>query len=126
MFKDLIIVSIGSFFGGGLRFLVSKGIQTLTILSFPFGTLTVNVLGCLVIGFLSGILATGAWLSPSMKLMLTTGLCGGFTTFSTFMHESSTMAKNEDFVTLAIYITASLVFGMIAVLAGHAVANSLR
>ena len=72
------------------------------------------------------MLATGAWLSPSMKLMLTTGLCGGFTTFSTFMHESSTMAKNEDFVTLAIYITASLVFGMIAVLAGHAVANSLR
>ena len=53
--KDLILVSIGSFFGGGLRYGVSKVVQSCTVITFPFGTMAVNVLGCLIIGFLSGL-----------------------------------------------------------------------
>ena len=53
--KELLLVSIGSFFGGGMRFWISKMVQSYTFIVFPFGTMTVNVLGCLIIGFLSGL-----------------------------------------------------------------------
>ena len=53
--KEVLIVSIGSFFGGGLRYWISKMVQSCSLIAFPFGTMTVNVLGCFIIGFLSGI-----------------------------------------------------------------------
>ena len=83
--KEILIVSIGSFFGGGMRYWISKLVQSCTVIAFPFGTMAVNVAGCLIIGFLSGLnWQEGGWMSPSAKLLLTTGFCGGFTTFSTF------------------------------------------
>ena len=85
--KEILIVSIGSFFGGGMRYWISKFVQSCTVIAFPFGTMAVNVAGCLIIGFLSGLnWREGGWMSPSAKLLLTTGFCGGFTTFSTFMN----------------------------------------
>ena len=87
--KELLIVSLGSFFGGGMRYGVSKLIATHASLNFPLGTFTVNVLGCLLLGFLSGLNVGSGWLSPSAKLLLTTGFCGGFTTFSTFIDRKS-------------------------------------
>jgi len=119
MIRDFFLVGIGSFFGGGLRFVVSKVIQSCTVIGFPFGTLTVNVLGCLLIGFLSGLPFGGNVMSPSAKLILTTGFCGGFTTFSTFMNESSSLLKNGNFFYLSLYVFVSLAFGFIALLAGH-------
>ena len=89
MLRDFFLVGMGSFLGGGSRFIVSKVIQAWAPLSFPLGTFAVNILGCLIIGFLSGLHWPGGWMSPSMKLVLTTGFCGGFTTFSTFMNEST-------------------------------------
>ena len=53
--KEILIVSIGSFFGGGMRYWISKMVQSCSLIAFPFGTMTVNVLGCLIIGFLSGL-----------------------------------------------------------------------
>lgn len=53
--KEVLIVSIGSFFGGGMRYWVSKMVQSCTVIAFPFGTMAVNVAGCLIIGFLSGL-----------------------------------------------------------------------
>lgn len=86
--KEILIVSIGSFFGGGMRYWISKMVQSCTVIAFPFGTMAVNVAGCLIIGFLSGLnWREGGWMSPSAKLLLTTGFCGGFTTFSTFINE---------------------------------------
>ena len=87
--KEVLIVSIGSFFGGGLRYWISKMVQSCSLIAFPFGTMTVNVLGCFIIGFLSGISWNGGgWMNPSTKLLLTTGFCGGFTTFSTLDRKS--------------------------------------
>lgn len=121
--KEVLIVSIGSFFGGGLRYWVSKVVQSMAVVSFPFGTLTVNVLGCLIIGFLSGLNWNGSMMSPTTKLLLTTGFCGGFTTFSTFMNEASGLMKDEQYAYLLLYLFGSLALGLIAVLAGHYLAK---
>lgn len=122
--KEVILVSVGSFFGGGLRYLMSKLVQSSTLIAFPFGTLAVNVLGCLVIGFLSGLNWNGNGLmSPSTKLLLSTGFCGGFTTFSTFMSESSSLMKDGQYTGMAIYLIGSLTLGLIAVLAGQQLAK---
>lgn len=125
MLKDFLLVSCGSFLGGGLRFLVSKWIQTLSVISFPFGTFTVNVLGCFLIGFLSGLPVSGEVMNPSTKLFLTTGFCGGFTTFSTFMNENSSLLEDENYVYLILYIFGSLALGMAAVLLGNFFGNKL-
>lgn len=116
--KELLIVGIGSFFGGSMRYMVSKLAQQMLASTFPFGTFAVNVLGCLVIGFISAI-PNGGWLSPQAKLFLTTGFCGGFTTFSTFMNEGYGLMKDGDTLMLTLYIIGSLAAGMVAVVAGH-------
>ena len=74
--KEILLVCIGSFFGGGARFLVSKALQSFVALSLPWGTMVVNVLGCFLIGLLSGW-ALNEQLSPTAKLVLVTGFCGG-------------------------------------------------
>lgn len=121
--KELLIVSIGSFFGGGMRFLVSKMVQSCTVFAFPFGTMTVNVLGCLIIGFLSALTWTGTVMSPSTKLLLTTGFCGGFTTFSTFMNETSSLMKEGEYLYVFLYLFGSILLGFLAVLAGQQLAK---
>lgn len=122
--KELILVSVGSFFGGGMRYMVSRMVQSLALVAFPFGTLAVNVLGCLIIGFLSGLNWSGNGLmSDSTKLLLSTGFCGGFTTFSTFMSESSSLMKDGQYLSTAVYLIGSLALGLIAVLAGQQLAK---
>lgn len=122
--KEVLIVSIGSFFGGGMRYWVSKMVQSCTVIAFPFGTMAVNVAGCLIIGFLSGLnWREGGWMSPSAKLLLTTGFCGGFTTFSTFMNEGAGLMKEENYLYMMLYLFGSLALGLIAVLAGHYLAK---
>ena len=122
--KEVLIVSIGSFFGGGMRYWISKMVQSCSLIAFPFGTMTVNVLGCLIIGFLSGLNWNGGGrMSPSTKLLLTTGFCGGFTTFSTFMNEGSALMKDEHYTYMMLYLFGSLALGLIAVLSGHQLAK---
>ena len=122
--KDVILVGIGSFLGGGMRYWVSKMIQSCTLIAFPFGTMTVNILGCFIIGFLSGLNWNGTGImSPSTKLLLTTGFCGGFTTFSTFMNEGASLMKNEHYTYMMLYLFGSLALGLIAVLVGHQLAK---
>lgn len=99
-------------------------VQSCSLIAFPFGTMTVNVLGCLIIGFLSGLNWNGGgWMSPSTKLLLTTGFCGGFTTFSTFINEGSALMKDEHYTYMMLYLFGSLALGLIAVLSGHQLAK---
>lgn len=124
--KEVLIVSIGSFFGGGMRYWISKLVQSCPVIAFPFGTMAVNVAGCLIIGFLSGLnWREGGWMSPSAKLLLTTGFCGGFTTFSTFMNEGAGLMKEENYLYMMLYLFGSLALGLIAVLAGHYLAKMI-
>lgn len=126
MFKDFLLVGIGSFFGGGARLLVSRWVQQLTAVPFPFGTLTVNALGCLLIGFLYGLNWTEGWMSPTTKLILTTGFCGGFTTFSTFMSETTTMHRDGNNIYVLLYIIGSLALGAFMVVAGNYIAKIIQ
>ena len=107
-----------------MRFWISKMVQSYTFIAFPFGTMTVNVLGCLIIGFLSGLNWNGGGLlSPCVKMLLTTGFCGGFTTFSTFMNEGYGLMKDGSYTYMMLYLFGSLALGLLAVLAGHYLAK---
>ena len=118
--KELLLVCIGSFFGGGARYLVSKAVQSWVpaASSFPWGTMTVNVIGCFLIGLLSG-LSLGGQVSPATKLVLVTGFCGGFTTFSTFMNENLLLGRDGAMLSAVLYTLLSLALGLIAVIAGY-------
>ena len=115
--REVFLVSLGSFFGGGLRFLISKVTGLLVATPFPAGTFVVNILGCLLIGFFSGLpQANGTFwgLRPDTRLLLTTGLCGGFTTFSTFSYEALTLIRSGYTCAFLAYIALSVVLGLLA------------
>ncbi|MBR4434429.1 MAG: fluoride efflux transporter CrcB [Bacteroidaceae bacterium] len=113
MIRSLLLVALGGAVGSAGRYLVSLIGGT----SLPWGTFAVNIVGSLLIGFLTGMLGKGI-LSPEMKLLLITGFCGGFTTFSTFAAESLSMMKVGDVVLTALYIGASVAVGIVAVWLG--------
>ena len=117
MIRNLLLVALGGAVGSVLRYLISS-INT----SFPWGTFTVNVLGSLLIGLLVGFVSKGV-LSPEMKLLLVTGFCGGFTTFSTFANESFGMVKAGDVLLMALYVGASVIIGILAVWGGMMLSN---
>lgn len=121
--KELLLVSIGSFFGGGARYLVSKAVQTWVAVSFPWGTMVVNIVGCFLIGLLSGM-SLGGHISPTTKLVLVTGFCGGFTTFSTFMNENLLLGRGGAILPAILYTLLSLALGLMAVVAGYLIATN--
>ena len=113
MIKSILLVALGGALGSVCRYLTARMI----VASFPWGTLTVNVIGSLLIGLLIGLTTKGI-VSPEMKLLLVTGFCGGFTTFSTFANESFAMMKAGDMMTTALYVAASVIAGIVAVWIG--------
>ena len=120
--RNIIAVGAGSFIGGIARYLVSlvmKGISK----GFPWATLLVNLLGCLIIGLLWGFLSRNASESTLWGLFLTVGLCGGFTTFSTFSKEALTMLQTGQIWGLASYIALSILAGIALVALGYYIAR---
>ena len=117
MSRHLLLVALGGAGGSVLRYMLSN-INT----SFPWGTFAVNVLGSFLIGLLVGLMSKGV-LSPEMKLLLVTGFCGGFTTFSTFANESFSMMKAGDVLLTALYVGASVIIGILAVWGGITLSN---
>ena len=120
MIRTILIVALGGAIGTVLRFLLSRSIQGSILSAFPYGTWAVNVLGCLLIGIFYALSARVAWVSGDMKLFLMVGLCGGLTTFSTFCNENLTLLRDGHPLTAALYASASLATGLLAVYAGQA------
>lgn len=115
--KNLLLVFIGGGFGSVLRFIIGKWLNN-TENGIPYGTFAANILGSLFIGIILGYAAKTATLSQNSTLLLATGFCGGFTTFSTFAYENHIFLKSGDFANFAIYTVASFVIGFLAVFAG--------
>lgn len=124
MLYNLLAVFIGSGLGGACRYIAGNAVQRLAPASslFPWGTLAVNVAGCLLIGLLYGLADRGTLLNPQLRLLATTGFCGGFTTFSTFINENALLfgRSSDGLLTAVAYLCASIVLGFIALYAGHA------
>ena len=115
--KSLLFVFIGGGFGSVLRFLIGKWLNN-SENGIPYGTFVANILGSLFIGFILGYAAKSDALSQNHTLLLATGFCGGFTTFSTFAYENHIFLKSGDFISFAFYTIASFVVGFLAVFAG--------
>ena len=116
--KNIAVVGAGSFIGGMARYLVSmlmKGIGK----GFPWATLAVNLAGCFLIGLLWGIFSRNATEGSKWALFLSVGLCGGFTTFSTFSKESLMMLQSGNFWGFAGYIALSVTAGVVLVALGY-------
>ena len=121
MIRNLILVALGGAIGSVCRYLLSG----MNVASWPWGTFAVNILGSLIIGLLAGLVSKGI-VSPEMKLLLVTGFCGGFTTFSTFANESFCMMKAGDALQIALYVGASVVIGILAVWLGINISDTVK
>jgi fluoride exporter len=121
MIREILLVGAGSAIGGILRLLAGKAFMQYFQYPFPIATFLVNISGSFFIGLFYALYGKTGGLSPSVLLFLTTGLCGGFTTFSSFTYENLLLLKSGHYMMAAFYIGGSLVLGMIAVIAGYAV-----
>lgn len=118
MFKSFLIVAIGSFFGGGSRYLVSQTMTKYISVPFPFGTLTVNILGSFIIGLIFGLSLKTDLISTELKLLLATGFCGGFTTFSSFSLDTYGLLRDGEFFYAFSYISITILIGFFATFVG--------
>lgn len=120
MIRNILVVALGGAIGSVARYLAQKSIYEWHPHSFPFGTFFVNIFGCLLIGCFYGLAEKGNVLTPEWRLFLATGLCGGFTTFSSFAMENIVLVKSGNYLYVAVYIAASVFLGILAAFCGSA------
>lgn len=118
MVKSLLFSGLGGFFGTIARLLVTRYFQENYQSVFPLGTLAVNVLGCLIIGLVYGISEQGEIFNANVRLFLTVGFCGGFTTYSSFSNDSLLLLRQQEWWRFATYSTLSFGLCLIAVFTG--------
>lgn len=125
MWKTITYVAVGSVIGGVGRFLLQQFVQRRIESTFPYGTLVVNLLGCFVIGVVVGLADKGNLMSPQTRIFWATGICGGFTTFSSFINENHSMLLDGELLNTFAYITISIVAGLTATALGLSLIKSL-
>ena len=118
MIKNFLIVGLGGAAGSMLRYAVQKFLQAQTVAAFPTGTLLVNIAGCFLIGILWSLVSRSLTWNDEMKLLLMTGFCGGFTTFSAFTLEGIGLLKESKTALFFFYLSASVVGGLLATFIG--------
>lgn len=112
MIKNILMVGLGGACGSMLRFLCQKAFA---LSSFPIGTLLVNIAGCFLIGLLWGLVARNT-LNDQLRLLLMTGFCGGFTTFSSFSYEGMELLLHRRWIFFLLYTGTSIFGGLVATL----------
>jgi len=122
--QNILWIGLGGFIGAVTRYLVSGWIQRLSLWSeFPLGTLGVNVISCLLIGFISGLTDRVELFSPHARLFIFIGILGSFSTFSTFGYEAMALLRDREMAVFLIYVVSHSVFGFSAVWGGYALTS---
>jgi CrcB protein len=115
---DILLVFVGGGAGSTVRFLLGRWVNAMHSQNFPWGTLTVNVIACLVLGYVVGIADHRQIISPAARLFWTVGFCGGFSTFSTFSAETLNLMQNGFHLSVILYIILSLILCLAATFGG--------
>ena len=119
MTSQIILVGIGGFIGSVFRFLLSGFVHRLVPLSeFPFGTLAVNIVGCLLIGLLNGVAESRQAIGPELRLFLMIGMLGGFTTFSALGYETLALIRDAEVFRAMGNMFLNVFFGLVSVWLG--------
>jgi CrcB protein len=118
-------VAIGGAVGSGARYALTLLVQSRSDSTFPIATLLINISGSVFLGFLMRYGLEGTSVSPEVRLLLTTGFCGGYTTFSTFSYETARLLEDGEWSRGATYIAASVVVSLIGTFVGFALARAL-
>ena len=116
-------VALGSALGGAARFLVGSALQRVAGAGFPVATLVINVTGSFALGVLARLAADGGGVGPSARLFLAVGVCGGYTTFSTFSLEAVELLQRGRLGSAGAYVAGSVLLSLVAVAAGSAAAR---
>tara|TARA_Y100000768_G_scaffold16780_1_gene11694 strand:- start:566 stop:937 length:372 start_codon:yes stop_codon:yes gene_type:complete len=122
--KSFLLVFLGGGLGSGLRYLVTIAMNQYSKV-LPFGTFAVNMIGCLLIGLVLGYAQKENTLTSNQTLLLATGFCGGFTTFSAFASENLELIRNGELFNFSIYAIGSVFIGMLLILIGYLLVNKL-
>jgi fluoride exporter len=125
MIRTLLIVGSGGFIGSALRYLVQVYAEKLMSSTFPIGTMLVNIAGSFLIGIIYAIAEKGNLMSPEWRIFLTIGICGGFTTFSTFAIDNLNLLRDNSLIYLLLYSGGSIFLGISAAYLGIISARAL-
>ncbi|HMH54928.1 MAG TPA: fluoride efflux transporter CrcB, partial [Gemmatimonadales bacterium] len=120
-----LYVALGSAIGGVSRYLLGGLVQRMLDTTFPAGTLLVNVTGSFLLGAIIRYALETPSLTPEVRAFLTIGVCGGYTTFSTFSYETMALLEDGEWARAGVYITASVILSLIATFTGFALARQV-
>lgn len=123
MGRTLLWIGVGGAAGSIARYLVSFYLQKSSTSIFPYGTLAVNLIGCLLIGVIFGLSERFQWFTEEWRIFLAVGFCGGFTTFSAFALENVKLLQAGQYTYFLLYTGLSVVVGLLAVAGGTALAK---
>ena len=121
--KHILLVFLGGGIGSAIRYTIGNFFNA-TSKGFPWGTFSVNTIGSLLIGVFMGLALKNSNFSENQTLLLVTGLCGGFTTFSAFAYENQQFLKEGDLTSFAIYTLGSISLGILSVFLGLVISKS--
>jgi fluoride exporter len=120
-----VAIAIGGILGCWARYAMTNGVQSLLGRDFPYATLSINILACVLIGFLFTLMVERISVAPPIRIGILTGFIGGFSTFSTFAMETVLLAEQGQWGRGALYVFLSLLFGLAATVAGVAAARAI-
>ena len=119
--RALLVIGLGGAIGSMCRYLVQVYVGKHITVTFPAGTFLVNITGCFIIGLLYGLSNKYAWFTMEWRLFLITGICGGYTTFSSFSYESVSLFRQGNYTYFLLYTILSVTLGLLATVGGAAI-----